>query len=368
MKFVCTQENFNQGLTLVSHLSSKNTALPILNNILLEAKDGLIHLTATNLEIAITTKIRGRVEKEGSYTIQGKILNEYVKLLPKENIEATLQDGGLFINCEAYQTTIQGLPADDFPVIPTPKEDSIFTVSAAELKQAFNQTLFAVSLDESRAEISGVFFLLNQAGLTLVGTDSFRLAEKKVTVLKSGVERKIIVPLKTCQEAWRILNELSLEETVTLVISENQIQFSFNETKLISRLIEGNYPDYTQIIPKDFITTAKIQNNELNKIIKSASLFCKPGINDVKLTLVASAGEVVVMATNNGVGESLIKIKAEITGTDNEAVFNYRYLLDGLNAINDQEVLLQVISAAQPAVLKPKNSQSYLYIVMPIRQ
>lgn len=368
MKFICTQENFNQGLTLVSHLSNKNSALPILNNILLEAKDGLISLTTTNLEIAITTKIRGRVEKDGSYTIQARLLNEYVKLLPKENIEANLQSEGLFISCDAHQTTIQGLAADDFPVIPTPNEEHSFTVSAAELKQALNQTIFAVSLDESRAEINGVFFQINALGLTLVGTDSFRLAEKRINLLKNNLDKKLIIPLKTCQEVLRVLMETPTEESVTVAVSDNQVLFSFGETRLISRLIEGSYPDYTQIIPKEFVTTAKIHNNELSRTIKSAALFCKPGINDVKINVVASVGEAIVMATNAGVGESLIKIKAEITGTDNEAVFNYRYLLDGLNALSDQEVVLQLISAAQPAVLKPKNNNNYLYIVMPIRQ
>jgi len=369
MKFTCTQENFNRALALVCHVASRSATLPILNNVLIQVKDGLINLSSTNLEIGIKTNLRGKVEKDGSFTVQAKLLADYINLLPKENIEVELKDQTLFVKSKNQETYVKGLDAGDFPVIPEVDKKEMITVKSGDFRQALNQVMFTVTLDESRPEISGVLFAINGKSLIMAGTDSYRLAEKKLTLISGSTgERQIIIPLKTLQELTRILNEVE-GETTDIYINDNQILFAVNgEAELVSRLIEGQYPDYQQIIPTESKSQAKIKVDELIRVIKSVSLFCKPGINDVKFSFIAGEKELVVSAANSGVGENTVTLPIEITGKDNEVVFNYRYFLDGLNNLGAGEVVLEMINESTPGVLKPDGKSDYLYIVMPIRQ
>ncbi len=369
MKFTCTQENFNKALATVSHVASRSATLPILNNVLIQVKDGLINLSSTNLEVGINAHLRGKVETEGAFTIQAKLIADYVNLLPKENIKAELKDQSLYIKCENHETYIKGLDASDFPVIPEIEKKQPVIIKSGDLKQALNQVMFSVTLDESRPEISGILFLLSNKTLTLVGTDSYRLAEKKITLNNTvEVEHKVIVPLRTVQEVSRILSEVDDSETA-LYINESQILFVLNnEVELISRLIEGQYPDYQQIIPTEHKTQTIVKIDEFSRIVKSVSLFCKPGINDIKFSLNSQKKELVVLAANSGVGENTVTLNSEVTGNDNEVVFNYRYLLDGLNNLGGEEAIIEVVNEKSPGVIRPKGDNGYLYIVMPIRQ
>ncbi|MBU1037131.1 DNA polymerase III subunit beta [Patescibacteria group bacterium] len=369
MKFICTQENFNKALLVVSHIAGRSTALPILNNVLIQAKKGLINLSATNLEIGVNTQLRGKVEKEGIFTTQAKLITDYISLLPKKNIEVELKEQNLYINCENHQTYIKGMEANDFPVIPEIERKQPILIKSNDLKQALSQVIFAITLDESRPEISGALFFINNKTLTLVGTDSYRLAEKRITLNETiNSEYKVVVPLRTLQEVFRILEDNDESDT-TIYINENQILFLINgETELISRLIEGQYPDYQQIIPDKHKTQTKINVAELSRIIKSAALFCKPGINDVKLVLNSAKNQLVISATNSGVGENTITLPIQIEGEENEMVFNYRYLLDGLNNLGTSEAILEMVGDRVPGILKPADNNNYLYLVMPIRQ
>jgi len=369
MKFTCLQENFNKALSNVSHIASRSATLPILNNVLLEVKDGLINLSSTNLEIGIKTHLRGKIEKEGSFTVQAKLLADYINLLPNEKISLELKDETIYVECQNHKTYIKGIGASDFPVIPEVSKNKEYKLKSSDLKKALNQVMFAVTLDESRPEISGVLFDISNKILTLVGTDSYRLAEKRIALLEtSGEENKIIVPLRTLQELSRILSETSKDE-ILLYINDSQIMFVLNEeVELISRLIEGQYPDYQQIIPIDNKTKTKVRVEELSRIIKSVSLFCKPGVNDVKFNLIAEKNELIVSAANSGVGENTVNLSTEVIGIDNEVVFNYRYFLDGLSNLGEEEVILELISDNAPGVMRAEKNGDYLYIVMPIKQ
>lgn len=369
MKFTCTQENLNRGLNLASHIANRNTTLPILNNVLIKATGGVINLSTTNLEIGIAAQLRGKVEKEGEFTVQAKLLTDYINLLPRENVELELDDQTLYLKCGKYKTFIKGVAATDFPLIPEMERKESVTLKSGDLKNALGQVVFAVALDESRPEISGVLFSFSGKTLTIVGTDSYRLAEKKVKLNSSTAEdKKLIIPLRTLQEVHRILID-SPDEEITIYLNDNQILFKLNnEVELTSRLVEGQYPDYQQIIPTMSKTKAKVRTAELNRVVKSVSLFCKPGINDVKLDFKTDKNELVVSAVNSAVGENLVTVEAELTGDDNEAVFNYRYLLDGLNNLDSEEIEIELVSAATPGLIKPVKRDDYLYIVMPIRQ
>jgi DNA polymerase III subunit beta len=369
MKFICTQENFNKALSIVSHIASRSATLPILNNILIQADKNEIKLSATNLEIGISTTLRGKVDSGGVFTTQAKLIADFVNLLPKKNIEVDLRDQNLFIECENNKTFIKGMDANDFPIIPEIQKKEPVVVKSFDLKKAINQVLFSITLDESRPEISGALLIVNNKTLTLVGTDSYRLSEKRIALSAAvAVEHKVIVPLKTLQELSRIINETDNSDT-SIYLNDTQILFLINEeTELISRLIDGQYPDYQQIIPDHFKTQLKVNTSEFIRTIKSTSLFCKPGINDVRLLINSEKKELVISATNSGLGENTIILPIEVQGENNEMIFNYRYLLDGLNNLNSEETTVELIGDKSPGVLKPTAKEGYIYIVMPIRQ
>ena len=374
MKFSCTQENLNKTLQIISHIAGRNLSLPILSNILIKAAEKNIVLVATNLEIGVRALLRGKVEKEGEFTSQAKLLNDYVSLLPKERVDLEIENERLKINCGNYQTKINGQAASDFPLLPKVEKKEPLVCAVEELKKGLQQTLFAVSTSETRPEISGVLFNCSKDKLILAATDSYRLAEKEITLKKSiSFASQTIVPARTAQEVVRILSlgasesDLSEEDgEVKIYFAENQILFEYGDVEMVSRIVEGQYPDYQQIIPREAKTKLKISREEFVKVAKAASLFTKTGINDV--TLEAQGKELVVSSASSQTGENMIKLEAEVEGGGNRVVVNYRYLLDGLQSIASQDVYLEITDNNTPCSLAPLPSEKHLYIIMPIKQ
>ncbi|MFA6553637.1 MAG: DNA polymerase III subunit beta [Patescibacteria group bacterium] len=367
MKVTCTQENLAKGLSLVSHVASKNITLPILNNVLVRAEQGVIKLLTTNLEIGIICQVRGKVEKEGAFTVQAKTLSDYVNLLPKENIEIEVVDQNMKIKGKKSKTVMKGLEASEFPLIPEVEAKQKFEIPAETLRRALSNVAFAVAYDETRPEISGVYFNFEGNNLVVVATDSYRLAEKKVALSKPASSRhSAIVPIRTIQELVRILGDYN--DPVTIACNENQILFDLGETKLTSRVIEGQYPDYQQIIPKEYRTKITVDTQEFINTVKRASLFCKPGGNDIVLKFEKSAGQITVNTTNAQVGESEAVQEATIEGDENHIVFNYRFLLDGLQNLGSSNCVIEINSNLSPGLIKPEKDGDYVYIIMPIKQ
>lgn len=368
MKLSCTQENLNHGLMVVSHLAGKNTTLPILDNVLLSASSGVLELATTNLEIGIKCFVRGKVEKPGKTTVQAKLLNDYVSLLPKNRVDIESLENSLMLKCDVYETTIRGSSAEDYPIIPPIEKKDPIVVEAQEFLSAISETVFAAATDETRPEISGVLMTVNNQELKLVATDSYRLAEKKVNLKKPNkVARQVIIPSRTLQELLRVLTIIEAGE-IEIMVTENQIMFDLEETSIMSRVIEGRYPDYQQIIPQESKTSFTADKEELMRIIKTTSLFSKAGICDVNIKLNTKQNEAVVSAANTQVGEHVSRFSVKAEGDDNSIVFNHRYLLEGLQNIPTSEVVVELIDSANPGVIKPKNGEGYLYIIMPIRQ
>ena len=375
MKFISLQENLKRGLSIVGHISSKNVNLPILNNILIKASSSNIEFISTNLEIGVNHQIRGKVEEEGEFTIDSKLINEYIGLLSSgEKVKVELKNEDLIIECGNYKTKIKGESAKDYPLIPSIPRDRYFSCDLKQLRKALNSVVFAVSNSENRAELTGVLFSFSGDQLFLAATDSYRLAEKEVKVKKEGIEdgdQKIIVPSKTIQELLRILNNFESEidgqvNEVNFYLSDNQILFTFDSVELISRLINGHYPDYKQIIPSKSQTNVLVDRSEFVRAVKAASLFSKAGINDI--TLIFSKSKMLISSFSGASGESQVELDCEINGDDNEVTINYRYLLDGLNNIEGSSVRLSILNNMTPCVVRPEKDDSYLYIVMPIRQ
>jgi DNA polymerase III subunit beta len=367
MKVICTQENLSHGLQVVSHIASKNISLPILNNVLLSAENGILKLATTNLEIGIISQIRGKIEGEGSFTVQAKTFSDYINLLPKENINMEVIEQDLKIECKKSKTTMKGIAATEFPIIPEVEAENSYEIKTQQLKEALASVVFTVALDETRPEISGVFFEFEGGSLTLAATDSYRLAERKVKLEKPAKDGyHAIVPLRTIQELIRILG--GGNEIVTIASNDNQILFSLGDTRLTSRVIDGQYPDYKQIIPREHKTQITAVTSELITTIKQASLFCKQGSNDISLKFDEKGGEIIISATNIQIGESEARQEADIDGEDNNIVLNYRFLLDGLQSLEGEECIIEVTTNVSPGLLRPKENGDYLYIIMPIKQ
>lgn len=375
MKISCTQENLNQGLMVVSHIAGKNANLPILSNILIKAEEKILTLSTTNLEIGATINIRGKVEKNGEFSVEARLFSDYISLLPKERVDLELEEENLNIKCQKQKTKIKGQKSSEFPLIPKIKKNNPYIVNSKNFKQAVSEVIFAVSNSETRPEISGVFIEFKDGNLILAATDSYRLTEKKLKYNEGEKsERKIIVPVRVLQEISRILSifkeDVSLKdiENIEIYISDNQIMFSYNGVDLISRLIEGQYPDYTQIIPENNKTQIKVGVAELIKSVKTSSLFTKSGIYDVKLEFSRGGKEIIINSSSSQTGENISQVEAEVIGEDNSIVLNYRYLLDGLQNINSDQVLIELNDGNSPCMIKPEKVKDYIYIIMPIKQ
>jgi DNA polymerase-3 subunit beta len=368
MKFSCTKENINKGLALVSHVAAKGASLPILSNILFKSVAGGIELTATNLEVAVTTIVRGRVDGDGSITIQGRLITDAVALLPNEKVEIEVVDTTMTLICGKSKTVIKGMAAEEFPVIPEVKEVASIGLGCDELVAAINRVIFAVNPDEGRPEISGVFLGKNKQNLVIAGTDSYRLAESLLSGKGENMQTDgLIIPLRTAQEVARVGQGVAADE-VLIIIGDNQVLWKIGEVKIISRLVSGQYPDYQQIIPKDFNTSALVEREKLQQAVRAASLFVRSGINDVRLNFDKNKGSIFVSSNNSQLGENTNELEASINGESVEIIFNYRYLLDGLAALPGKDVKISVAGANRPSLFEPKESGAYRYLIMPIRQ
>ena len=370
MKFISLQDNLKKGLSIVGNVSVKNINLPILNNILIRThKSNEVELISTNLEIGIIHKFRSKVEKEGEYTVESKIINDYINLLPGEKVSIEKKDENLSIKCDNYKTKIKGETTKDFPLIPLIKEDKYCLLDISTFKDILTKVSFSAAVGDNRPELSGVLFDFNDNNLTLAATDSYRLAEKTIEVKKNNLkDKKVIVPIKTIQELLRILNTFvnNEKEDIKICLSENQILFDFDSVNIVSRLINGNYPDYKQIIPNKYSTEVELNKEELIRAIKASSLFTKTGINDVMI--VVDDKQVIISSSSGQSGETNINLPANITGEKNDITVNYRYLLDGLNNLSSENVIVKLIDPQTPCLLKNKQEKNYLYIIMPIRQ
>lgn len=365
MKLSCTQENLSAGLDVVAPVAGKGGSLPILQNILLEAAAGSLKLKATNLEIGVTAEVRGKIEQEGTFTVNGRLFADYVRLLPHDKVDMVLMGDHLEVHAGGQETKIHGLSAEEFPVIPAFAARETFTLESTTARAALQQVLFSVAFNDARPEISGVLLKVDGSHAVMVGTDSYRLAEAKLELKgEASAKEQVIMPLRTMQELTRILGQADGELCVGL--NDNQVMFSVGEAELISRVIVGNFPDYAQIIPTAIKTTVTLDKEPLARAIKSASLFCRSGLNHV--TLQFSGDRILVSASASHLGENIIEVPAKVEGADTDIVFDYRYVLDGLNAIPGSELVMKLNGATSPGVFVPAKESGYLYLVMPIRQ
>ncbi|MBA7496104.1 Beta sliding clamp [subsurface metagenome] len=368
MKIVSLQENLKKGLNIIQNIIGKNLTLPILNNILLAVEKKRLRLVSTDLEIAITHWTSCKVKKEGDITVPAKLFGDLINNLPNKKVEIEVKENLLQIKCENFESVIKGMDCKEFPIIPKIKGDLIMKIGALKLKQAFSQVVNFTSLSDIRPEISGVYLDINSKGMKFVATDSFRLGEKTLSIKnnKNKIKKSVIIPLRTVQELIRILAEQDKEEMIEIVVEQNQILFKTPDTQIISRLIEGTYPNYEQLISKQFETSLILDRNEFLNTVKVTSLFSSR-INDLRLKVVPKKFLVEVFAQDAEIGENISQLKGEMKGKALEIIFNHKYLLDGLNNIDSSKVMLGLNGGASPGILKPVGDPSYIYVIMPIK-
>ncbi|MDO8435108.1 MAG: DNA polymerase III subunit beta, partial [bacterium] len=317
----------------------------------------------------------GKIEEPGELTVQAGLLAQFVNLLDADQVELKSEGAKLFVTSGKQKTTIQGVDAVDFPVLPAISGGVTVRVDRGVLAEALANVSFSVVPNDVRPEIGGMYCSISKGVMTLAGTDSYRLAERTLPV-SGDAEHTTIIPLRTVQELQRILSLSAADAPeIELLFTENQLRATAGSTQLISRAIEGTYPAYREIIPKTTNTQCVISRDQLLKAIKRSSLFCSSGINDlsVKFTLPTennTQGTIDLSAQNAQVGTHEESVEAAITGKENAAVFNWRYVADGLQHINAPEVIFELVDSSSPGILRPasEGKRDYTYLVMPIRQ
>lgn len=372
MKVEILKENLKNGLSVVEKVVGKNLSLPILENVLINTEDNFLSLSSTDLETAIKIWILTKIVKKGKVVVPAKFLSSFISLLPNEKIIIEEKNQGLHVECKNFVNQVQGFNPDEFPIIPKFENSDCVQVDNKKLCDGLSQIVDIASPSQSRPEISGIYFSFSKNILKIVATDSFRLAEKNIK-LDVAVKKDVtfILPQKPAREIVNILSER--EGELKIYFSPNQVMFEvlMSESKhpqiqIISRLIEGEYPNYEEIIPKKFKTKINISRDELLNQMKAASLFSGK-INEVRIKVSPQNKEVEIFAHDPDVGESRSTILAKIEGEAMDTSFNYKFIIDGLNNIKSSEVVFEFSKEDGPCILKPVGDISYLYVVMPIK-
>lgn len=365
MKVSCTQENLKHGVTSVGRVVGVRGTLPILSNILLATDKGRLKLSGTDLEIGIISYIGAKIEKEGSITIPARLLTDFISSNPDKTINLEINGTTVTASSDHVTAHLNGLPATDFPLIPEVTSLASVTLPGSELKEAINQVCFAAALDNSRPILTGVYVKIVGSDLLLAATDSYRLAEKKITLkTPQSQEISVVVPARTLQEVGRLLEVGDAD--ITMALALNQVSFSFGQTTVVSRVLEGTFPDYEQIIPTKHTTESTMIASELQNALKLGSTFAREMANNVRLKIEPEK-PLQVIAHSPQVGDTTTFVDAEIKGESLEIAFNAKFLLDVVAATGTKQVKLFCDGSLSPAIIKPVNQQNYRALVMPLK-
>ncbi len=362
MKLQVTQENLNKALANVARIANSRTTLPILSNVLLKTVNNRLSIAATNLDIAITHYVGAKVQKEGSITVPARLMQDFVGSLPNGTITLELDEHKLKVSAGQYQSTINGISAEDYPIMPAITDGAEWSITTQVFKKGLQQVVLAASSDETRPVLTGIYLYTESNNLYLAATDSYRLAEKKLTKLDNPV--KLLVPATAMQDLLRVLGDG--EEVVSVVHDDQQVLFKVNDVELVARLIEGNYPDYKRLIPASFVTTATIKKSELSSITKVSSLFARESAGSVTLKVDEAKQQISIHSVASQLGENTAQAEAQIKG-DGEITLNSRYLLDALGVIDGDEVDFCFNGKLEACVIKATKGKDYIHIIMPLK-
>ncbi|HCI80525.1 MAG TPA: DNA polymerase III subunit beta [Ktedonobacter sp.] len=375
VKVTCKQQELSRGLSTVGHAVSNRSTLPILANILLATDNGRLRLYATNLEIGINCWIDAEVQEEGSTTVPAKLITDLVNSLPQASIDISVPEDSHVMNVKSQRSSanIKGMDPSEFPLSPnTEGSDPPVVLDAAQLKEMISEVAFAAGEDDSRPVLTGVVVQVSTGKLTFAAADSFRLAMRSSALTNDSTLRNdIIVPAKTLTELGRILPS---EGSVAMIVTPNrsQVLFHTENVDLLSRLIEGTFPNFRQIVPKDHTTRAVVETKEFAAAVKSVAPFARDSSNITRIKINGGsndgmeAGTLTIEATAEDVGSNVSTINAAVDGPEQQIIFNVKYLAEVLAVLDTPEVALEVTSAARPGVIKPISSADYTYVIMPM--
>lgn len=363
MKVICTQENLKTALQTVSRIISSSTTLPVLNNVLLKTENGQLKVSATNLEIGINTFTRCKIENEGEICLHAKTLLELVNNLPNQNISIEQEEGDVLLSTENYSTKLKDFPSEEFPSVPEIDSPAILKLPASEIKTDIDSVIFAASTSETQPEISGLYFKLEEKFLTMTATDRYRLAENKM-VGSFKAHSAVIIPHRAALEISRAMAGKSGEAEIFL--NDNQVAVKVDDTEIISRLIDGQYPEYNHIIPKEFNTTVSVNRTDLVNAVKTAGIFSQ-NTGSIVLEFVSESQELRISATSHDLGESTVRLTGAVDGQSGTVFLNYRYVLDCLNGMTAEHINIKIVDDSAPVILQEVDKTNYIYLIMPIK-
>ena len=381
MKALCTTENLKRGILVAEKIIGKNLTLPILSNILLEAEKGGLKVSATNLEIGLVIKIRAKIEKEGKIAIPGRIMGGILAQL-EDGSQITLEEKNstLKMMYNGNSAAIKGMDAKDFPIIPKPESKFLFEISASEMQKKAGNVLASAATSDTRQELTGAHFEFGETKITLAATNSFRLSEAVIELDKTKITEDykkylaknsaVIVPARTLSEVIRAVS--AEDESVKVYLAENQIFFETADVLFVSRLIDGKYPEYKQVVPKEFSLNLIAKKEDLLRAARLAGVFSDSKSREVRLKIDGGKGKIIVFAESVESGEGSWSVDCQADAKNElEVAFNNRFLLDGLSSISTEDIYIGANDAFGPVMLREvavgKPQLDYFHIIMPIR-
>ena len=362
------QENLARGLSVVSRAVSTRSTLPVLANVLLRTEDAGLKLTATNLEIGITYWVPGKIDADGATTVPARLLTDLVNSLPaSERIDLELQPGeSLHLRAGRFATHIKGIDAEDFPAIQTAGERPTTRIAQRVLRRALDETTFAAASDEARPILTGVLARFEGDRVTFAAADNYRIAVKTVDVLDPVEAVSVVIPARALAELNRVLSETDDPVDVVLAQARNQVLFHLEGVDLVSRLIDGQFPNYQQVLPAGHTTRAELDREELLRAVRPAALIASASANIVKLQVGGGSEGVTVTATAD-VGDYEGVVEAAVEGDGTTIAFNARYLNDVLTNVQAERFALELNGPLSPGVFRPVGDDAYVHVVMPVR-
>jgi DNA polymerase-3 subunit beta len=375
MKLSCLQENLSRGLGIVSRAVATRATLPITQNVLLSTDQSMLKLSATNLEIAITTWVGAMIEEEGAITVPARLLSEFVNSLPSDRIDLELPPGGgaLQLICGRAEARVHGTDASEFPPIPTVEDGVAAKIDPQVLRSAISRVTFAAATEESRPVLTGVEVKLEGQQFTLAAADGFRLAVQHGTLSQPvDSEIKVIVPARTLNELNRLLGDQEEPVEIMMTPARGQVLFRVPGIELVSQLLQGSFPNYDQLIPKDYQTRAVFDLPTLLRATRTAAIFARDGSNIIRVQMVpdgdsGTPGKAIISARSEEVGDNQDEVDAEsLEGGEAKIAFNSRYLQDVLSVLERGKVALETKTPSSPGVFKPLDSDDYIHVVMPM--
>ena len=369
MKLSVMQENLARGLSVVSRAVSARSTLPVLANVLLKTEDGGLRLTTTNLEIGLIYWVPGKIEVDGATTVPAKLLTDLITSLPGgDRVDLETAPGEtLHVKSGRFQSHLKGIDAEEFPSIQTAGERPTTRIPQRELKRALEQTAFAAASDEARPILTGVLCRFEGATVTFAAADNYRIAVKTIPILDPVPDTSVVVPARALTELMRILGDTDDPVDVVLAQARNQILFHLEGIDLVSRLIDGQFPNYQSILPKTHSTRAVLDREELLRAVRPAALIAHESANIVKLQVAADGEAGITVSANAEIGDHVGLVEAEVEGDGTSIAFNAKYLADVLTNVTADRFALELQGPLAPGVFRPIGDDSYVHVVMPVR-